>query len=111
MRLEIKTDGVQFQVGAAPQPKKDYKDKTKQATTRDGQKIWIVKLGAQDDYSLEVLWVEMVGDEPKVTPGQAVQVRGLVFAPLVTRENKIWRRFRAEAVEPLASGKPSVHAA
>ena len=36
MRLEISTSGYQFRVAGTAKPRPDYKDKTKQATTRDG---------------------------------------------------------------------------
>ena len=106
MRLLIDTSGVRFEVGRAPQPR-NYKDK--QATTPDGRLIWVVKVGAQDGRNLEVLWVEVAGDEPKVTSGQPVEVRGLVYAPWIGRDSKIGRSFRADAIEPVPNGKP--HAA
>ena len=37
MRLELKTDGIQFRVAGPAKPKADYKDKERQATTRDGR--------------------------------------------------------------------------
>ena len=58
----------------------------------------------------ETIWVEVAGDEPKLTFDGFAQVRGLVFAPWVGRDNKIRRAFRADAVEPVVTSK-SVHAA
>ena len=46
MRLLIDTDGVQFRVAGPAKPKQDYKDKERQATTRDGEPIWTVRLDA-----------------------------------------------------------------
>ena len=46
MRLEINTDGTQFRVAGPARPKQDYKDKERQATTRDGEPIWTVRLDA-----------------------------------------------------------------
>ena len=46
MRLELKTDGTQFRVASPAKPKQDYKDKERQATTRDGEPIWTVRLDA-----------------------------------------------------------------
>ena len=40
MRLKIDTDGTQFRVAGPAKPKQDYKDKERQATTRDGEPIW-----------------------------------------------------------------------
>ena len=110
MRLLIDTSGVQFTVGQAPQPRNDYKDKNRQATTPDGRSIWVVKLGAQDERNLEVLWVEVAGEQPKVTTGQPVQIRGLVYAPWVGRDNKIRRSFRADGIEPVNGSKTAPHA-
>jgi hypothetical protein len=46
MRLLINTDGIQFRVASPAKPKPDYKDKERQATTRDGEPIWTVRLDA-----------------------------------------------------------------
>ena len=113
MRLLIHTDGTQFRVAGMPKPRPDFKDKDKQATTRDGLLIWTLRLDAIDNgrETKETIWVEVAGDEPKLTFDGFVQVRGLVFAPWVGRDGKIKRAFRAEAVEPVASSGRSVHAA
>jgi hypothetical protein len=112
MRLLIDTGSIQFRVAGAVKPRPDYKDKEKQATTRDGRLIWTVRLDAIDAEreTKETIWVEVAGDEPKLTFDGFVQVRGLVFAPWVGRDNKIRRSFRVDAVEPVGSGK-AVHAA
>ena len=112
MRLLIETSGIQFRVASAVKPRPDFKDKERQATTRDGLPIWTVRLDAIDNerQTKETIWVEVAGDEPKLTFDGFVQVRGLVFAPWVGRDSKIRRAFRADAVEPVMSGK-SVHAA
>ena len=46
MRLLIDTSGIQFRVAGPAKPKPDYKDKDRQATTRDGRPIWTVRLDA-----------------------------------------------------------------
>ena len=46
MRLKIETDGTRFRVAGPARPKQDYKDKERQATTRDGEPIWTVRLDA-----------------------------------------------------------------
>ena len=48
MRLLIDTNGVQFRVAGPAKAKQDYKDKERQATTRDGEPIWTVRLDAID---------------------------------------------------------------
>jgi len=112
MRLLIDTSGIQFRVASAARPRPDFKDKERQATSRDGLPIWTVRLDAIDGgrETKETIWVEVAGDEPKLTFDGFAQVRGLVFAPWVGRDNKIRRAFRADAVEPVVSGK-AVHAA
>ena len=107
MRLLIDTSGVQFRVSGAAKAKPDYKDKERQATTRDGELIWTVRLDAiePERETKETIWVEVAGDEPKLTFDGYAVVRGLVFAPWVGRDGKIKRAFRAESVEPLQSGK------
>jgi hypothetical protein len=113
MRILIDASGVQFRVAGMPKERPDFKDKEKQATNRDGLLIWTLRLDAIDNgrETKETIWVEVAGDEPKLTFDGFVQVRGLVFAPWVGRDGKIRRAFRADAVEPVQSGKPAVHAA
>ncbi len=99
-------------MAGAAKPRPDFKDKERQATSRDGLPVWTVRLDAIDAerQTKESIWVEVAGDEPKLTFDGFAQVRGLVFAPWVGRDNKIRRAFRADMVEPVVSGK-SVHAA
>jgi hypothetical protein len=112
MRLLIETSSIQFRVAGAAKPRPDFKDKERQATSRDGLPVWTVRLDAIDAEreTKESIWVEVAGDEPRLTFDGFATVRGLVFAPWVGRDNKIRRSFRADAVEPVGSGK-SVHAA
>jgi hypothetical protein len=120
MRLLIETDGVRFRAGGPAKPKPDYKDKDKQAVTPDGRPIWVVRLTAFDTRteqgSSESIWVEVAGDEPKLTTDELVQIDGLVFAPWISgparKDHKIVRNFRADSVT-LASASPknSIHAA
>jgi hypothetical protein len=112
MRLLIDTSGTQFRVAGVAKPKQDYKDKERQAVTRDGEPIWTVRLDAiePERETKETIWVEVAGNEPKLTFDDYALVRGLVFAPWVGRDGKIRRAFRADAVEPVQSAK-SVHAA
>jgi hypothetical protein len=107
MRLLIDTSGIQFRVAGAAKPRPDFKDKERQATSRDGLPIWQLRLDAIDNEreTKETIWVEVAGDEPKLTFDGFAQVRGLVFAPWVGRDSKIRRSFRADAVEPVLSGK------
>ena len=108
MRILIDTSGVQFRVAGAAKARPDFKDKDRQATTRDGELIWTVRLDAiePDRETKETIWVEVAGEQPKVTFDGYAVVRGLVFAPWVGRDGKIKRAFRADAVEPAGSVKP-----
>ena len=86
MRLLIDTSGIQFRVaGMRPSRGRTSRTRSKQATTRDGLPIWTVRLDAIDAEreTKETIWVEVAGDEPKLTFDGFVQVRGLVFAPWV----------------------------
>ncbi len=104
MRLELKTDGVLFRV-AGPAKPKTYKDKTDQATTRDGEPIWTLRLDAiePEREAKETIWVEVAGEQPRLTFDGYALVRGLVFAPWVGRDGKLHRAFRADSVEPVQS--------
>jgi hypothetical protein len=108
MRLLIDTSGVQFRVAGAAKARPDFKDKERQAVTRDGEPIWTVRLDAiePDRETKETIWVEVAGEQPKVTFDGYAVVRGLVFAPWVGRDGKIKRAFRADVVEPAGSVKP-----
>ena len=112
MRLLIDTSGVQFRVAGPAKPRPDYKDKERQATTREGLSIWTLRLDAiePERETRETIWVEVAGDEPKLTFDGYADVRDLVFAPWVGRDGKIKRAFRAGFVVPLMSAK-SVQAA
>ncbi len=112
MRLLIDTSGVQFRVAGAAKMRPDFKDKERQATTRDGEPIWTVRLDAiePDRETKETIWVEVAGEQPRLTFDGFAEVRGLVFAPWVGRDGKIRRAFRADSVEPAQPGK-SVQAA
>jgi hypothetical protein len=112
MQLLIETSKVQFRVSGPVKPRPDFKDKERQATTRDGEPIWTVRLDAiePERETKESIWVEVAGEQPKLTFDGYAVVRGLVFAPWVGRDGKIRRSFRADAVEPVGSVK-SVQAA
>ena len=108
MRLLIDTRSLQFRVAGAVKPRMDYKDKDRQAKDRDGRPIWTVSLDAIDAErkTKEPIWVEVAGDEPKLTFDGYAVVRNLVFAPWVGRDGKIKRAFRAAAIDPAPPGKP-----
>jgi hypothetical protein len=112
MRLLIDTSGVQFRVSGPVRQRPDFKDKDRQATTRDGEPIWTVRLDAiePERETKESIWVEVAGEQPRLTFDGYAVVHELVFAPWVGRDGKIKRAFRAESVEPSGPAK-SVQAA
>jgi hypothetical protein len=80
---------------------------------RYGLLIRTVRLDAIDNgrETKETIWVEVAGDEPKLTFDGLTDVRDLVYAPWVGRDGKIRRAFRADTITPLANGKTAAHAA
>jgi hypothetical protein len=104
MRLKIDTSQVKFRVAGTARPKQV---KGEQARTPDGAPVWQVRLTAieTDRETAETIWVEVAGEEPKLTIDDLVQVHGLSFAPWVNRDHKIMRNFRAEHVGPAQAVK------
>ena len=97
MRLKIDTSEVRFRAGGSAKPKRV---RNEDARTPDGRPVWVVRLTAVDAVreTAETIWVEVAGDEPKLTVDDLVQVHNLVYAPWVNRDGKIVRSFRADAV-------------
>lgn len=98
MRTRIDTSGVRFRVAGLVKRKQV---KGQDATTPDGRPVWIVKLDAiEDDLNRrETIWVEVAGDEPKLTFDGDATVSGLTYAPWVSKDtHKIVRAWRAEQV-------------
>jgi hypothetical protein len=111
MRLRIDISQVKFRVAASARPAARSRADQTQKTTPDGQPVWSVRLTAIDTgvNSSETIWVEVAGEEPKLTLDDLARVDGLVFAPWVNKQNQLVRQFRADAITP-ASGR-SVQAA
>ena len=112
MRLELKTDGIQFRVAG---PAKAEAGLQGQGAAGDhaGRRADLDRPPGRDRArarGTETIWVEVAGEQPRLTFDGYAVVRGLVFAPWVGRDGKIRRAFRAESVEPSQSGK-SVQAA
>ena len=104
MRLRIDTNEVRFRVAASPRPKPESRQNQTQRKTPDGRPIWTVRLTAIDPGSntSETIWVEVAGDEPKITLDELAQVSGLTFAPWVDKQtHQIVRAFRADTITPL----------
>jgi hypothetical protein len=79
MQLEIKTEGVDFVVSRAPQPKND--NDGRQKTDRDtGAPLYVIELGTMDQTGAEVIKVTTSG-KPKVVKRQLVTIVKLVTTP------------------------------
>jgi hypothetical protein len=108
MRTRIETSEVKFRVAGLPKPKQESRANPAQRRTPDGRPAWTVRLTAIDTGSntSETIWVEVAGDEPKLTLDELAQVHGLVYAPYVNKQtHQIVRAFRAEAVTVLAEAR------
>lgn len=106
MRLKIDTSQVKFRAGGAAKAKQV---RGEDARTPDGRPVWTLRLTAIDmsteQGSSESIWVEVAGEEPKLTIDDLVEVHGLVYAPWVNKEtHKIVRAFRAETITPADPG-------
>lgn len=98
MQLEIKTEGVDFVVSRAPQPKNDAEGRQK-ADRETGTPLYVTELVAMDTTGAEVIKVTTAG-EPKVIKRQFVTVLTLVATPW-TIEGRGGVAFRAEAIIPV----------
>jgi hypothetical protein len=98
MQLEIKTEGVEFVVSRAPQPKND--NDGRQKTDREtGELLHVTELVAMDETGAEILKVTTAG-QPRVTTRQPVTVLKLVATPW-NIDGRGGVAFRAEAITPL----------
>jgi hypothetical protein len=101
MQLEIKTDGVEFVVSRAPQPKND--NDGRQKVDRDtGASLHVTELVAMDETGAEVIKVTTAG-EPKVTTRQLVTVAKLVATPW-NIDGRGGVAFRAESITLVQTG-------
>jgi hypothetical protein len=101
MRLEIRTEGVEFVVSRAPEPKNDEKGRQK-ADRRTGELLYVTELVAMDDAGAEVIKVTTTGALPKVGKRQVVTVTGLLAVPWVI-DGRGGVTFRAESITPAAA--------
>ncbi len=115
MRLLIDTKDIMFRVAGLAKPRPDYRDKSgkTQAVTsdEDGRRpLWTVRLDAIDNKraTKETIFVEVAGDEPRLTFDGYAVVCELEFRPWVGKDGKIKRAYRATSVADAAasSGKP-----
>ncbi len=100
MRLRIDTSEVKFRVAALAAPKQESRENKTQRKTPDGRLVWTVRLTAIETGGnrSETIWVEVAGDEPKLTLDELAQVNCLVFSPWVNRKGEMVRSFRADSI-------------
>jgi hypothetical protein len=98
MRLEIKTEGVDFVVSRLPVPKSDG-DGRQKADRETGELLFTTELVAMDDSGAEVIRVTTAGNAPEVTLRQLVQVVGLIAVPWAI-DGRSGVAFRADTVTP-----------
>jgi hypothetical protein len=108
MQLEIKTQGVEFVVSRAPQPKNDN-DGRQKADRDSGAPLYVTELVAMDDTGAEVIKVTTAG-QPRVTTRQLVTVVGLVATPW-NIDGRGGVAFRAESITPVPIDASSAPAA
>jgi hypothetical protein len=104
MRLEIRTEGVEFVVSREPLAKQDQ-DGRQKADRETGELLYVTELVAMDDAGAEVLKVTTAG-EPKVAKRQPVTVRGLVANPWNV-DGRGGVAFRADLIAPLTAAAGS----
>lgn len=105
MRRLIDTSGVVFEVGRPAEPKVDKKTGVI-AKDKQGRSKWRIQLAAKDASGIEVIAVTVAGDEPRLTVGQVVQVKGLevgAWMPEHGRNPQFW--YSAESITPVAGSK------
>jgi hypothetical protein len=98
MQLEIRTEGVEFVVSRAPQPKNDN-DGRQKSDRETGAPLHVTELVAMDDTGAEVIKVTTAG-EPKITKRQPVMVVKLVATPW-NIDGRGGVAFRADAIVPV----------
>jgi hypothetical protein len=100
MQLEIKTEGVEFVVSRAPQPKNDN-DGRQKSDRETGAPLHVTELVAMDDTGAEVIKVTTAG-EPRVVTRQPVMVVKLVATPW-NIDGRGGVAFRADRIVPVQS--------
>jgi hypothetical protein len=106
MRLMLNTSGYVFEAAKAAEPKLDREHGGIQRQDREtGRPLWIVQVIAKGPDGAEVLNVTVAGDQPKLTPGMTVDLKGLEAIPWAGKDGKSRTAYRAEAVHATATVK------
>jgi hypothetical protein len=107
MRMELKTERVQFLTTRRPEPKTDGDGRQKRDRETQ-QPLWQTELVAIDAEGADVIRVATAG-EPKVSPGQYVQVAELVATPwaMGDRSGVAYRAASLTPATPTRTGSAS----
>jgi hypothetical protein len=104
VRLEIRTDGVDFVVSREPMAKNDA-DGRQKADRDTGELLFTTELVAMDDSGAEVIKVTTAG-APRVVKRQAVRLVGLVATPW-NMDGRGGVAFRADSITAAAPAGPA----
>ncbi|MGH3755071.1 MAG: hypothetical protein ACRDRP_20725 [Pseudonocardiaceae bacterium] len=96
--MEIRTEGMEFVVSRAPQPK-NGNDGRQKSDRETGAPLHVTELVAMDDTGAEVIKVTTAG-EPRVAKRQLVMVVKLVAMPW-TIDGRGGVAFRADGIVPV----------
>jgi len=116
MRNPIDIAVFEFRAAGPASPKRDFRDKDRQATTseQDGSRpIWLVPLSAYDTVAgrTDKIWVQMVGDKPELIPNEVVTVQGLRHMPWARAVRQSDGDFKGEVVDAYRADSVTVAAA
>lgn len=109
MRLPVDTSAMVLVAMAAPEPVVDFTTRQPKADS-DGQPLYSVQVAAMYDDQGEVLAIKVAGHPTGISPGQAVQVAGLVAQPWALGERS-GVSYRASSIRPMEAVKGGERAA
>jgi hypothetical protein len=103
--LPITITALKFMATNESEPEMNQ-EKTAQKQTRDGQLMWQTEvLMNGDGRKSEIIIIKTVGEKPKVTEGQKLNVADFAIAPWEMNGNK-GHKFTASSITPaVATGK------
>src|SRR5262245_43131057 len=105
MRLVLDTSGYAPEVSREPEPKVDRKTGAQRQDKTTGRLQWVVQLYVKGPDGGEIVNVTVAGEQPKLTLGQPVIVKGLEVIPWAGDDGKSRTAFRAESLSAAAAVK------
>ncbi len=103
MRLPVDTSAMVLVAMAAPEPVVDFTTRQPKADA-NGQPLYTVQVAAMFEDQGEVLAVKVAGPPTGISPGQPVEVAGLVAQPWALGERS-GVSYRAAAIRPAEGAK------